>query len=219
MRLRADLHTHTSHSPDGLSSPEALVRAAAAAGIDVLGVTDHNTLSGGLAARAAAERIPTARRLLVIPGIELRTREGDVLVYGVPHDLPVGLPLARVIAAVRAHRGALIIPHPFDPWRRGLLARSGTPVAPFVAFEAFNARCYRRAFNRAALASRSPLGRIACSDSHHARELGRCYTVLQASRTPASVFASLKAGRAELVCAPLPRLQHLRGTFAKLLRF
>ncbi len=236
MRLRADLHTHTSFSRDGFSSPEQLVRAAAAARIDVLGVTDHDTLSGGLAAAAAAARLTESpaglgRRVpLVIPGIELRTREGDVLVYGVPHDLPPGKPLKQVIAAARSHGGWLIAPHPFDSWRRGLGPALGAYAdAPtgrrsadlrqaFVAVEAFNARCYQRSANRKALAFVRSEGSpaIAVSDSHHARELGRCFTTLRAaSRTPRAVFAALREGRCELTCASLPHAQHLRATIAK----
>ncbi|HLD78016.1 MAG TPA: PHP domain-containing protein [archaeon] len=228
MRLRCDLHTHTNHSKDGSSSPEQLVRAAAAAGLAVLGVTDHDTLAGGLAAAAAAARLaksPGGSSLLVIPGIELRTAEGDVLVYGVPHDLPPGRPLKQVIAAVRSHRGWLIAPHPFDSWRRGLGPalegpgrRSAGLRQSFIAIEAFNARCYAGSSNQRALAfvAAHSMNPLAVSDSHHNRELGRCYTTLEAtSRTPAAVFAAIADGKAQLTCASLPRLAHLRATLAK----
>jgi predicted metal-dependent phosphoesterase TrpH len=51
-RPRIDLHTHSTAS-DGTDSPTELVAAAAAAGIDVLGLTDHDTTSGWEAAAAA----------------------------------------------------------------------------------------------------------------------------------------------------------------------
>jgi predicted metal-dependent phosphoesterase TrpH len=43
--LRIDLHTHSSRS-DGTDDPADLVRIAAAAGIDVLALTDHDTTAG-----------------------------------------------------------------------------------------------------------------------------------------------------------------------------
>jgi hypothetical protein len=65
-----DLHLHTTAS-DGVLSPSSLVARAAAAGITVLSVTDHDTTSGLDEARAAA----VARGLTFIDGIEITTIE------------------------------------------------------------------------------------------------------------------------------------------------
>ena len=51
-RLRIDLHTHSTAS-DGTDSPAGLVTAAAAAGVDVLAITDHDTTAGWAEAAAA----------------------------------------------------------------------------------------------------------------------------------------------------------------------
>ena len=59
-----DLHLHTTAS-DGRSSPEELVREAAAAGITVLAATDHDTLAA-LAVVAAAAR---ALGVAAVPGV------------------------------------------------------------------------------------------------------------------------------------------------------
>jgi hypothetical protein len=50
--MRIDLHTHSTAS-DGTDSPTELVAAAAAAGLDVLAITDHDTTGGWRAASAA----------------------------------------------------------------------------------------------------------------------------------------------------------------------
>jgi len=61
-----DLHTHSSAS-DGTLSPAALVDAAAARGITLLALTDHDTVAGlGEAAAAAA-----AHPLTLVPGVEV----------------------------------------------------------------------------------------------------------------------------------------------------
>jgi predicted metal-dependent phosphoesterase TrpH len=52
--LRIDLHTHSTAS-DGTDSPAGLVTAAAAAGVDVVAITDHDT-TGGWAEAADALR-------------------------------------------------------------------------------------------------------------------------------------------------------------------
>jgi predicted metal-dependent phosphoesterase TrpH len=66
---RIDLHIH-SHASDGHLSPTAVVDAAAAGGLDVVALTDHDTVAGVAEAVAAARERP----LRVIPGIEVSTR-------------------------------------------------------------------------------------------------------------------------------------------------
>ncbi|TFD34807.1 PHP domain-containing protein [Cryobacterium sp. TMT1-19] len=66
-----DLHTHSSVS-DGTETPSQLVRAAAAAGLGTVALTDHDSTAGwaeaGVAARTAG--------LTLIPGMEFSTRVG-----------------------------------------------------------------------------------------------------------------------------------------------
>jgi predicted metal-dependent phosphoesterase TrpH len=61
-----DLHTHTTAS-DGRCTPPELVARAAAAGVKVLSVTDHDTVAGCVAAAAAAH----AAGIEFVPGIEV----------------------------------------------------------------------------------------------------------------------------------------------------
>ena len=64
-----DLHAHTNHS-DGIDSPSELVRNAEKAGVGVLAITDHDTVSGWDEARIAA----MACGIGLVPGIEVSTR-------------------------------------------------------------------------------------------------------------------------------------------------
>ncbi|MBA2688773.1 MAG: PHP domain-containing protein [Gemmatimonadaceae bacterium] len=63
---RVDLHLHTTAS-DGILPPDQLVQAAHTAGLSAIAVTDHDTLEGVEAARAAAAPLG----IRVIPGVEL----------------------------------------------------------------------------------------------------------------------------------------------------
>lgn len=58
--MRVDLHAHSSAS-DGTESPAELMRSAAAAGIDVVALTDHDTISGW---GEAAQSLPDGLRLV-----------------------------------------------------------------------------------------------------------------------------------------------------------
>lgn len=100
--MRIDLHTHSRVS-DGTDRPSDLVRAAAAAGLDVLGLTDHDTADGWPEAAAEAERLG----LVIVPGIEVSTRTGGSSVHLLAYwPDPRDEPLARELAAIRADRDA-----------------------------------------------------------------------------------------------------------------
>ncbi len=64
-----DLHTHSRIS-DGTQAPAELVQAAAAAGLDVLGLTDHDITAGWAEAAAAAQ----VAGIALVRGIEISTR-------------------------------------------------------------------------------------------------------------------------------------------------
>jgi len=76
--MRIDLHTHSTAS-DGTVPPEELVVAARAAGLSVLGLTDHDTTAGWAPATAA---LPDG--LTLVPGVELSCRW-----YGVEPSIPL----------------------------------------------------------------------------------------------------------------------------------
>jgi 3',5'-nucleoside bisphosphate phosphatase len=71
--MRIDLHVHTTAS-DGLLEPGAVVQAARAAGVDLLSITDHDTVDGLAEARSAAQ----ACGLALVDGIELSAYWGKV---------------------------------------------------------------------------------------------------------------------------------------------
>lgn len=68
-----DLHTHSNRS-DGTDNPEALVRKAKAAGLTVLGLTDHDTTVGWLAAGVAAAEVGVQ----LVRGLEVSVEDGGL---------------------------------------------------------------------------------------------------------------------------------------------
>ncbi|MFF1793540.1 PHP domain-containing protein [Kitasatospora sp. NPDC086009] len=68
--MRIDLHAH-SNASDGTDSPAELVAAAAAAGLDVVALTDHDTVAGHAEAAEAVRALPSGTRLSLVPGAEL----------------------------------------------------------------------------------------------------------------------------------------------------
>lgn len=76
MERLIDLHTHSSVS-DGTETPAQLVRAAIAAGLDTIAITDHDSTAGWTEAQTAAK----GSGLTVIPGMEFSTRQGHRSVH------------------------------------------------------------------------------------------------------------------------------------------
>jgi 3',5'-nucleoside bisphosphate phosphatase len=110
----ADFHAHTSRS-DGLLAPLELLAAAAAAGVRLIAITDHDTLVGvrelavgGVADGAGSPRVPAG--MSVIPGVEINTvargldlPDGELHVVGLGVD-PADAGFEDVLACQRAHR-------------------------------------------------------------------------------------------------------------------
>jgi 3',5'-nucleoside bisphosphate phosphatase len=88
MPLRFDLQSHSTHS-DGELAAGDVVKAAAAAGVELLALSDHDTVSGVSEALAAGERIG----LPVVPAVEISAidhggalpRELHILGYRIDH--------------------------------------------------------------------------------------------------------------------------------------
>lgn len=155
-RGRVDLHTHTTAS-DGVLSPAALVRKAAAHGVRVLAVTDHDS-TGGL-----AEATEEAGRhgLTIVPGLEINCDveggEVHVLGYFVDHAAPwfqAFLRGQREERVARVHRLAARLAElgvPIDPEEVFALVKEGSPGRPHVAqvmVQRGHVRSVREAFDR-----------------------------------------------------------------------
>lgn len=94
--MRIDLHTHSSVS-DGTDSPSELVANALTAGVDVVGLCDHDTFAGLAAAGAAGRQLGVR----VLNGIEISTEHQGTSVhllgYGTRTDDPaLNAELARI---------------------------------------------------------------------------------------------------------------------------
>ncbi len=107
MAQRADLHTHSTAS-DGQYTPSELVRLARCRGLDLLALTDHDTVDGLKEAVQAGEQAG----IRVIRGIELSAREYPtfhILGYGFDPESPALSDLCRGLKEGRDQRAPRII--------------------------------------------------------------------------------------------------------------
>jgi predicted metal-dependent phosphoesterase TrpH len=107
MAPRFDLQSHSTHS-DGALSAEEVVRRAADAGVQLLALSDHDTVSGVSEAIAAGERLGVR----VVPAVEISAvdehsptpRELHILGYNVDHTGPLLTHKLAEFLADREHR-------------------------------------------------------------------------------------------------------------------
>jgi predicted metal-dependent phosphoesterase TrpH len=170
-----DLHVHTNYSKDGISSVEEVLTRAKALGLNGLAITDHDVIDGALKALRIADKFG----LIVIPGIEITTMEGDILVLGIKSLIPKKLRAVETVMKARELGGAVIVPHTYD-YLRGALGRVAESL-DVDAVEALNGGEFLPFSNIFArkLAERRKLPMTAGSDAHSIETLGCAYTVIQ----------------------------------------
>ncbi len=195
MQLKLDLHVHTRASPDGVSSLEDVLRAASRRGLNGIAVTDHDHPFP----MQLAEKLSRETGLLVIPGVEISTKQGHLLALGLEEHVEPMRDALAVGDLVKSSGGVLVVPHPFDRYSHGVGGELTARLKPH-AVEIYNASTWRR-YNRRAVEFSKDKGipGIAGSDAHHWRGVGRAYTVVEVEEL--SIEEVLKAIRRGKVTA------------------
>jgi predicted metal-dependent phosphoesterase TrpH len=179
---KADIHVHTTYSDGHAGVEEVLEHAAQNTDLQVIAITDHDTIEGALEARSLAEEYG----IEVVVGEEVSTADGELLALFIEQRLPPGLAAAETIAAVHAQGGLCVAAHPYyrmvpSMGHRGLRKRGSGPDPEWRldAIEVFNVGLLLSVGNRRAAMTATALGLPALggSDSHHPKTIGYGYTL------------------------------------------
>jgi predicted metal-dependent phosphoesterase TrpH len=189
--LTCDLHVHTNFSKDGESSVEEILKQAEAAGLDAIAITDHDSVDG------AKEALTYITSVLVIPGIEVSTKQGHLLVLGVTELIPPGLDVIVTVEIARRMGALAILPHPYHVWRHGVARRKKAGMDAVDAVEAFNSRYIVGSANTKAARIAKRLGKpcVGGSDAHNARFVGFGRTYVDAERNVPAILEAIRAGK------------------------
>lgn len=118
----ADVHMHTTYSDGTGSVAEVLDFVEEHTSLDVIAITDHDTIEGALRARdLAATR---DYRFEIIVGEEISTREGHLLALFLRDPIAPGQSIERSIELVHEQGGLAIVAHPFNRVFRHSVQRS-----------------------------------------------------------------------------------------------
>lgn len=185
--FRVDFHLHTVFSNDSTISPKLLVEQLHKhTSIKGVAVTDHNTLDGYFQVHKMAS---IYEDLVVLPGVEMSTDKGDMILLGVDEKPKLPTTLDSTLDFARARDGIIVVPHPYRSLGLGDLtmnieahaievlnptANSGENM---LAHKAAEARC---------------LPGIAGTDAHSPEELWTTYTEVDVSPDCESVLDAFR---------------------------
>lgn len=176
--VRAAYHVHTSFSYDSKLPPGAALERALAANLDVLCVTDHDTIEG--AAKLASLRCPEVR---VVVGCEFTTEDGSHVIGLNLRDMISEKGIFAILERIKLQGGLVLLPHPF---RRGsgIFRNERRRPVEFVdhvlaytdIVECFNARdTYENNQRSYRFAVARDLPAVASSDAHRPSEIGSVF--------------------------------------------
>jgi histidinol phosphatase-like PHP family hydrolase len=189
-----DLHVHTSErSPCAINSEEEQIRAAIAAGLDAIFITDHHRL-------IPVERLEALNRTFapfrVFSGIEFTSQGEDFVILGLrdPRMESSNWLYPDLHAFVRAQGGFMVLAHPFR-YREQI--NVDVEQFPTDAIEVHSPNTPIAAEDRIRdLANRLQVSVLCNSDAHSSERLGQYYNSLNHPIfTEQELFAALKGGQ------------------------
>jgi predicted metal-dependent phosphoesterase TrpH len=191
--VRVDLHSHTMWSGDCTTTPDELHDAVAHSGIDVLCITDHNSVAG-------AEQLRDQLPCRVVVGEEVRVGRGELIGLFLTERIPGGLRPAEAARRIRDQGGIVYVPHPFDPMRNCMAPDELDELvdAGLVdAIEVRNSKTSLESLNRRAAeyAAAKGLAGGAGSDAHVPDALGAAYVEMPDFDGPEGFLDALRSGR------------------------
>ncbi len=194
--MKFDLHLHTSrHSPDSVTDPFDLLRSARRAGLDGVVLTEHDYWWPD---EELAELRAFAPDLVILSGMEVTGRGGDVLVYGITDPTPFfrGIGWIDLVREVHQQGGAAVAAHP-NRWGQPFERLVAETAVELDGIEVLSNNMDEDLREKAAdLLVRYPhFAQLGNSDSHDPATVGCCYTDFDADIRTATDLVTAIRGR------------------------
>jgi len=220
--LKSELHCHNIFSNGHVGALEPIhdcsvtipnqLEQAYKIGLDVLFVTNHNTMSGYKQILEYKRNHKKFDKIMVYPAEEVTTNnEAHVLAYGITEPINPGLTLHEVLDEVKKQDAVSIAPHPFS-----LLDALREDSVYCDLFEVFNSSNVDVHSNLRAkkFAKEKIMHVVAGSDSHVQSTIGRSTNLIYSENKLDSVIAAMKHHKITIentgYVQPKEALEHIR---------
>lgn len=207
-----DTHIHTyEFSGDSSLPAETAAAKAKETGLDGICITDH----GSMGILDLVDDLSRKYGILVIPGVEILTDLGDILVFGARNVPFQNVTAKELIRIVSEQGGITVSAHPFRDNGRGM--GEDIRITPGLsAMEVMNGRTLPHHNNMAlSLASELDLPSLGGSDAHSEEEVGRYATFFMDEITSTFDFVrSIKQGNISPVAREGSRFSHICSSSA-----
>lgn len=173
----ADVHTHTMYSgfsrysflsyPDSVTTPKKSVRVAEKKGLDILCITDHNSIKGAVEAKKCNSE-------LVVIGEEIYSKNGEIIGLFLHEEIKPGLSAEETIELIHEQDGIAFAPHPFSVYCSCLGKKlHGLELDGIEVFNSLHRDGYSNAI---ALENCNGYAMLGGSDAHSSSMIGNGYT-------------------------------------------
>lgn len=208
MISKADIHIHTKYSgnskdfsfiPDSISRPEKIIKVAEKKAIDLIAITDHNTIRGGI----EVEKLAPSK---VIVGEEILTKDGEILGLFLNQSIPPGLSAEETIEKVKEQGGLTVAPHPYSVICSSL--KNKIFYLDLDGIEVFNGFHRDGVLNRKTFQENKIIRKasLAGSDAHTERMVGNCYTTFE-GESPDDLYKAIKKRKTSIGGSVTPLFQ------------
>lgn len=206
MQLRTELHCHNSFSNFHVGDDDApydcnvsirdQLQRAHDLNLDVIFVTNHNTLDGYHQMLEYQKNHLKFKNISVYPAEEITTREGaHVLAYGLHEEILPGKTFDEIRDEIKKQGAISSAPHPFS-----LLDALRDEAKKCDMIEVFNSNNIDMISNLKAdsFADSHKIIKVAGSDSHVLSTMGRCVNVIESENNLDDILSSMKKGKIEI---------------------
>jgi len=187
--MKADLHVHSRYSKDAVSSLKSILKTAKKKKLDIVAITDHDTIEGA----KEAQKMAPYFGLEVIIGEEIKSKQGDIIALFIKEEIKSGRSALYTLREIHQQGGLTIAPHPNNWFLEGISAKSLLKVfGELDAIEILNGswlgKFGRKEMSRLnkAIFQLAPVGG---SDAHIASQVGCSYTVFEGRNANDLYFA------------------------------
>ena len=195
----ADLHIHTKNSDGTFSLEQLLDHVQERTSLDVIAVTEHDDIRGGLKAVSMSQSLGC--RFKVVPGVEITTRQGHLIALNLTEQPPFMASAEDTIRFVHDRGGYVIAAHPLA---KIPLSFSQRTIRAICEHSDFSVYLDGVEVHNPTLAGRSALPKIArlnstlwnlpevgSSDAHFIEHVGSTVTYFK-GKTPEELFEALR---------------------------